>query len=435
LSVPQSPASEPAAGLTFEPPARLPSQVDSHLKRIARGLGRRLVNFGAVAPEGFDLGAVASADIALYFSDYPAKLYQLRQWLPVFENHPGRQSMVVLRQVETYKELVGQTSLPLVLAPTFEDLMALYDQAGFHAVIYVNNGWTNFQSLAFQQAVHIHVNHGESDKICMVSNQAKAYDRVFVAGQAAVDRHAAALAWFDLDHLTRVGRPQLDLAVANPLSSHDGPTITYAPTWEGEDEANNYTSLDRYGVAIIEAALAQPQARVIYKPHPRVPDSDTPAVRAAHQAIVARINSAPSELGHQVCLNEDILGVIRGTDLFIGDVSSVTLDHLYLRPKAPIVLTDRRNDRERLQADTPVASAAHIVDSSSIATLATDLGRLLNQDPMAAARHQVRDYYFDGLGPGESTQRFWVALDAAINDHDRAVANLKRVRITAAEVA
>jgi len=415
--------------------SRANSTTRSLVRRAARSVARRIRDFVEPEPVGIDLAAVTEADVAIHFADGPHKFYQLMPWLAVLRQRPELRVIIVARQPESYEPLQALTDVPIALVPKFDALMALYDRANFRAVLYVNNSYTNFQSLAFQQAVHIHVNHGESDKICMVSNQAKAYDRVFVAGQAAVDRHAAALAWFDLDHLTRVGRPQLDLAVANPLSSHDGPTITYAPTWEGEDEANNYTSLDRYGVAIIEAALAQPQARVIYKPHPRVPDSDTPAVRAAHQAIVARINSAPSELGHQVCLNEDILGVIRGTDLFIGDVSSVTLDHLYLRPKAPIVLTDRRNDRERLQADTPVASAAHIVDSSSIATLATDLGRLLNQDPMAAARHQVRDYYFDGLGPGESTQRFWVALDAAINDHDRAVANLKRVRITAAEVA
>ena len=29
------------------------------------------------------------------------------------------------------------------------------------------------------------------------------------------------------------------------------PTITYAPTWEGEDDANNYTSVDRYGPRIV----------------------------------------------------------------------------------------------------------------------------------------------------------------------------------------
>jgi len=112
----------------------------------------------------------------------------------------------VVRNLETYNELRTKTKLQVLLVPRYEILMALYDRADFHAVIYVNNGWTNFQSLAFQQAVHIHVNHGESDKICMVSNQAKAYDKVFVAGQAAIDRHASAIAWLDQSHLVSVGR-------------------------------------------------------------------------------------------------------------------------------------------------------------------------------------------------------------------------------------
>ena len=412
-------------------------QVDTPVKRIARGLGRRLVNLGAVEAEGFDLSAVDSADIAIYFSDYPAKLYQLRQWLPVFQERAAsrtdpRQTMVVLRQVEAYKELKGQTTLPLILAPRFEDLMALYDRAGFHAVVYVNNGWTNFQSLAYQQAVHIHVNHGESDKICMVSNQAKAYDQVFVAGEAAVRRHEAAIAWFDLDHLVRVGRPQLDLQVASPLPAHDGPTIAYAPTWEGEDEANNYTSIDRYGPRIIDAALAQAGARVVYKPHPRIATSPQASVRGAHERILqalAAAQAASPAAGHQALLDADVLGVIRAADLMISDVSSVTLDHLYLRPASPIMLTDRRSDRDRLLQDAPIAAACHVIDDSTIDRLPADLAATIAADPHAAARGRLRDYYFDGLAPGQSTERFWAALDAAIEEHDRAMGDLSRLRI------
>ena len=399
----------------------------ARLKYLARGLANRLRDFAEEEPQGFELAAVSEADVALYFADVPSKLYQLAQWLPVFEQRTDVRSVIVLRQVETLQALRGRTSLPIVLAPSYDALMALYDRASFRAVVYVNNGWTNFQSLAFQQAVHVHVNHGESDKICMVSNQAKAYDLVFVAGQAAVDRHEAALAMFDTARLVRVGRPQLDLAVAPVLPAHDGPTITYAPTWEGEDEANNYSSLDVHGVAIIEAALAQPGARVVYKPHPRIPISTTPAMRAAHEAVVARMRAA----GQPVLDGADMLAVIAGTDLFIGDVSSSTLDQLYLRPDAPIVLADRRGDRARLLADAPIARGAHVVDGSSIGRLAEDLAELLRSDPQRAVRGELRDRYFDGLGPGESTTRFWAELQGAMERHDAAVAELSRVRIAA----
>ena len=401
-------------------------------KKAARGAARRMREFGAVEPEGFDLSAVPSADIALYFADAPPKLYQLTQWLPVFENRTDVTTIVVVRHVETYHQLQALTRLKVLLVPRYEVLMALYDRADFHAVIYVNNGWTNFQSLSFQQAVHVHVNHGESDKICMVSNQAKAYDKVFVAGEAAVRRHAAALAWFDPIHLVRVGRPQLDLEVPPAVPEFDGPTITYAPTWEGEDDANNYTSVDRYGPQIIAAALAQPGARVLYKPHPRVAESDDPGMMKGHAAILKLMDEAaaadPSR-GHAVLAKGDVLGVIRCTDVMIADVSSVTLDHLYLRPDSPIVLCDRRSNRDQLLADAPVASAAHVLDQSSVDTLADDLAALIAHDPMRERRHQLRDFYFDSLAPGESTQRFWDELQRAITEHDSALKALSRVRV------
>ena len=78
-------------------------------------------------------------------------------------------------------------------ARRLNDLTALYAGADLKCAVYVNNGVSNFQSLAAPTMLHVHVNHGESDKLSMVSNQAKAYDRVFVAGEAAVRRHRAAV--------------------------------------------------------------------------------------------------------------------------------------------------------------------------------------------------------------------------------------------------
>lgn len=401
-------------------------------KRVARGLARRLREAAAEPVIEVDLDNIPEADVALYFADIPAKLYQLTQWLPVFEARPEIRTVVVVRNGETARLLQRLTTLPVLCTTKYESLMALYDRADFHAVVYVNNGWTNFQSLSFQQAVHIHVNHGESDKICMVSNQAKAYDKVFVAGEAAVRRHAAALAWFDPSHLVRVGRPQLDLPVAAVLAKQDGPTITYAPTWEGEDEANNYTSVDRYGVQIVRAALAQPHARVVYKPHPRVAESIDPGVAAAHREIVNLLDQATKvdpARGHRVMMSGDILGLIPCTDLMIADVSSVSLDHLYLRPDAPLVITDRRSDRPQLLLDAPVASGCHVIDAATVDTLQADLAALLATDPHRDRRHELRDFYFDSLAPGESTQRFWSALHDEIHAHDEALQGLSRIRI------
>ena len=141
-------------------------------------------------PMGFDPSKGLDVDVAVYFPDNMSKAYQLTQWLPVLEDHPRDLSFgLVVRKIPIYLELQKLTSLPIAYVPTFADVMDLYRVSPFKAVMYVNNGVGNFQSLTVAELAHIHVNHGESDKICMVSNQVKAYDRVFVAGQAAVLRH------------------------------------------------------------------------------------------------------------------------------------------------------------------------------------------------------------------------------------------------------
>ncbi len=152
--------------------------------------------------------------------------------------------------------------------------------------LYVNNGVANFQSLSVPELVHVHVNHGESDKLSMVSNQAKAYDKTFVAGPAAVERHRAALIDFNLDSLVQVGRPQLDSSFKSPIPKFSGRTVMYAPTWEGENDANNYTSLEIFGERIITSLVSLPNTRVVYKPHPRISTTTNKDMAAANARVI-----------------------------------------------------------------------------------------------------------------------------------------------------
>lgn len=363
--------------------------------------------------------------VAAFFADPPSKIYQIAQWLPVFEKAPAHlRPLIVTRHAATTEELQKITSLTVIHARTYDLLMQLLELSHFKALIYVNNSYQNFQTLAYQRAVHIHVNHGESDKISMVSNQSKAYDKVFVAGAAAKDRYLSAVAWVDEEKLIPVGRPQLDLETTPILEKSSLKTITYAPTWEGEDEANNYTSMDCYGTAIIDAALQQKNCRVIYKPHPRILDSKDPLINSAHKYIVQKLSRGE----HEVHLTGDVLSVLKDTDLLISDISSVTLDYLYLRPSGAIFLTDRRSNRELLIADSPVAKAAYIIESSTVAVLAQSIEKVLDRDELFENRQEVCRYYFGGIAAGESTAAFYRELERSIAEHDLAVAQLSRSR-------
>lgn len=363
--------------------------------------------------------------VAAFFADTPSKIYQIAQWIPVFEKAPAHlRPVIVTRHAATTEELEKITSLQVIHAKTYDSLMQLLELSKFKALIYVNNSYQNFQTLAYQQAAHIHVNHGESDKISMVSNQSKAYDKVFVAGAAAKDRYLAAVAWLDEKKLIPIGRPQLDLDTRPILEKSALKTITYAPTWEGEDEANNYTSMDCYAMAIIDAAVAQKGCRVVYKPHPRIIDSKDPTINAAHKYIVNRLARGP----HEVHLTGDVLSILKDTDLLISDISSVTLDYLYLRPSGAIFLSDRRNNRNELEAESPVAKAAYVIDAISISQLNGSLAKVLEHDELFDRRQEVCRYYFGGIAAGESTAAFYRELEASIAEHDAAVSRLSRVR-------
>ncbi|WP_424184957.1 CDP-glycerol glycerophosphotransferase family protein [Actinokineospora sp. G85] len=387
---------------------------------------------GGPAPEGYTPGEPVDGEVAVHFADDPRKLYQLKQWLPVFELLDERHHVVVvLRDPATLAELSALTPLRCVLAPAVPDLIDLYEISDFKVAVYVNNSGHNFESLTQRRIQHVHVNHGESDKVCMVSNQVKAYDRVFVAGPNAVARHRAALMSFDHDKLVPVGRPQLDLRPAPLLAPTDRRTVLYAPTWEGENASNNYTSVDVFGPEIVAAALAVPDVRVVYKPHPRVPLSPLPSMVDSHDAIVRLVEDAARrdpDAGHQVRADGDILAVFPGCDLIVTDVSSVGLDFLYLRPEQPMFIADRREDRARLLAEAPIAAAADIVDSTTLAALTATITDRLAADARRADRRAARRGYFGDLGPGESTARFLDAVTETAELRDRELALLAEAR-------
>ncbi len=370
------------------------------------------------------------AEVAVYYADSPERIYQLDQWLPVLERLAATHKVVlILRDLRTMRDVQDRTTLPAVCLTTFLDLMNLFDASEFKVGIYVNNSQRNFQALNNPRMLHVHVNHGESDKLSSFSNQVKAYDRVFVAGPVAVERYREALIAFDDGKVVPVGRPQLDLDFVPELPASTRRTVMYGPTWEGESESNNWTSLDRFGVRIVQGLLSLPDVRVVYKPHPRVAGSMHPGVRSAHRKILSLItkaNEADPSAGHLARMDGNILAMFGQCDALVGDISSVTLDYLYLRD-APIFLTDRRDDRELLASDSPLTDGADIVDSTTIDGFAAAMADALANDARRADRARTRAHYFGDLGPGDSSRMFEKAVSELIAERDRLLAGHRRV--------
>jgi len=371
-------------------------------------------------------GVAVPASVIVYFGDGAEKIYQIKQWLPVLERlNETLPVLLVFRRVGALRAVKGDTRLPKIFVRRFQDLMSLYSENHYKLALYVNNGVNNFQSFNEAHTVHVHVNHGESDKISMVANQVKAYDKVFVAGPAAIARHERVLYDFDMGHLVAVGRPQLDIDFAPELAPVQGlRTVMYAPTWSGENDANNYTSVDLYGLRIVESLLEADSVRVVYKPHPRVADATDAAVLKAHEGIVAAIEASKQATGreHVVSLDGNILAMFEAVDALVTDVSSVGLDFLYTHPERPIVLTDRRTDREKLVAESPIASGCAVIDGNSVAQLRTVLRGAIREDHFAQQRSEIRKFYFGDVARGSSTELFVNAIEKLIADREGAIA-------------
>ncbi len=356
--------------------------------------------------------------VTAYFAGDPSRTYQLIQWLEVLDVlndvHPV---CIVLRDPASASVIQARTDLPVFTAATLPELTELYAALDAKVVLYCNNSAQNFESLLDGRRLHVHINHGESDKQSMASNNAKAYDRVFVAGEAAVQRYVTGLLEFDASRLVRVGRPQLDLRRTPLVAPSSRRTVLYAPTWEGDADYNDYTSVDLMGESIVRAILAVPDVRLVYKPHPKITTSRTPAVSEAHLGILRTMADATQRdpaAGHVPVLGGDILAVMPACDAMVTDVSSVGLDWLYLHTEKPIFLTDRHGDVDQLQQQIPISRCADVLHRDDAAELTALLGARLERDEHQLVRMAMRHHYFDDLHVGDSTARFLGAVSELV---------------------
>ncbi|GAA1492163.1 CDP-glycerol glycerophosphotransferase family protein [Curtobacterium herbarum] len=360
--------------------------------------------------------APGTIEIAVYFADGPVNMYQIRQWYgPLAELARHRGVAIVSRSPGAMLALADESPVPVVYARQVVDLERFVTEQAPKVVLYVNQNARNFQMMRYGRMWHVFVNHGESDKMYMTTNQFKAYDAALIAGDAARDRLADALWDYDLDaRAIAIGRPQADHFAGEPPYPADGRTVVlYAPTWEGDRAAAAYGSIASHGTTIAEQVLASPRHRLVYRPHPRsgVRDAD---YRAAHQRIVAAITAAnaadPS--AHHVYDDGPTLGwQLAGADVAITDISAMIYDRLAVGK--PLIVT------RPVSPEADVDERGYLGDANWL--LAADAGDVVarvdraatDADELAKLQHWVQRYFGDTT-PGVATARFHDAIDRLV---------------------
>jgi hypothetical protein len=233
------------------------------------------------------------AEVALYFGGGPEALYQLEMWVETLERLDVP-SLIIVRDRESFRRL-GPTRIPVLCVERGNVLMA---QAlpQLRLVLYVAHSVNNLHMLRRRGVRHVFIGHGDSDKPVTTNPFLKAYDEVWVSGPAARARFHGARLDLDERRVVEIGRPQLDTLVRRrpePESTDPTPlTVLYAPTWEGYGDTPHQTSLGPCGITLVRLLLAEPDVRVLYRPHPLAGTRD-PAVKRAHREILELLGAEP----------------------------------------------------------------------------------------------------------------------------------------------
>ncbi len=352
-------------------------------------------------------------EVIVHLSGPPTAAYQINTWLEALESL-DRRVFIVLRDPELFPR-VASTSIPVLELKDPGELLML-DFRCAKIALYPSNTGNNIHLLRLPTLMSAFIGHGDSDKSASNNPFSRAYDELWVAGAAGADRYRRSGLGIHESQYRFVGRPQVHAITQEPrLGDEEVPTVLYAPTWEGVNLDQEYSSVSAVGVRVVEALLtAEPPVRVVFKSHPFTGQRD-----AKYRAVLARIGNllddaaARTGIDHRVVKGGSINEWFNRATAIVTDISSVVSDFLASeKPYAVFNHTDL--DDERFRAEYPSTGAGTTIgrDGRGIAEF-IDVVTRRAPDVHAEARAALATYL---LGPLEhrSLESFQAAIDALI---------------------
>lgn len=359
--------------------------------------------------------------IAVYFADGAVNMYQMRQWYRPLAELAKRWPVVVLARSATGADrLLDEDGPPVAFVPTVRDLEQFVASQDIRIVLYVNQNTRNFQMFRYGRRWHVFINHGESDKMYMTTNQYKAYDYALVAGQAARDRLSRTLWDWDIERRTlEIGRPQADhYSGTLPYTPDDRTVVLYAPTWEGDRPSAHYGSIVSHGEALVGALLASSAHRVVYRPHPRSGVVDD-AYGAAHRRIIAAIaaaNAADPAAQHVYDNGPDLGWQLAAADVAIVDISAMVYDRLAVGK--PLMITRPVDDRASIDTNGYLSDCEWL-EADAASGIIAEVERVRADEGAIARLRMWVQHYFGDTTPGVATAKFHGAIEELMRRWDR----------------
>jgi CDP-Glycerol:Poly(glycerophosphate) glycerophosphotransferase len=339
--------------------------------------------------------AIAAHDpaFALHFSAPDHTEYHVEMWRPYLERI-GTPWVIIVREPHSFNRIAASTSVPVIYTPLVQHIDDVVTP-NMKAVFYVNNGGKNTHMVRFNELTHIQLLHGDSDKASSFNPVTAMFDKIFVAGQAGIDRYEAHGVLIPRQKFDIVGRPQVESVqvTSNHISDVTDKHVLYATTWVGLYADVNFCSLP-IGERILQK-LIERKVTVILRPHPYA-DRDPASVRhltRLHQMLADdRMRTGRAHVyGPAATQQMTLFDCVNRSDAMISDVSAVASDFLF--SGKPFALTNMLGEPADVFASSfPLSKAAYVLDKQAT-NIDTMLDDLLEKDPIELVRRETRTYY------------------------------------------
>ncbi len=330
----------------------------------------------------------SDARFAFYFSaPRPQDIYHVTMWLEALKS-VGHKFLVVVREQQHLSEVpVSQEFECVTFAglPVNQRLLP----ASCRAVFYANNSMFNIDVIRGNTKMeHVQLLHGDSDKPPSFSPVSKAYNKLFVAGQMAVERYANNNVAVAPERFRIVGRPQIEPQDVTP---NNRKTVVYMTTWAGNFEDSNFSSFSQ-SIKILKTVSERGGVdEIIFKPHPvsqKDPNWESVRTQFFDLARTAKIPvkwAEPEESPFELYAKADVL---------ISDISSTIID--YLHGGKPYIVTNPQGFSDEVLKNYPSVDGGYMCSQN--ADNVADLVKLaLDEDPLAEERERVRQFAFGDL--------------------------------------
>jgi hypothetical protein len=312
---------------------------------------------------------------------------------------------------------IDRTGIPwVVVARTralFEQLSEMYPTtpivqgdipASVRVALYPHGAASNTEFIQASDATHVFLGHGDSDKPLSASDRVLAYDVVAVAGQAAIDRFAAAGLVVPDEKIRAIGRPQTEGIEAGAARMPRNPTVLYAPTWRHADDSLNVSSLavaDRIVQSLLDRGCT-----VAFRRHfagQNHAEAEAMIVRVTEMLEADHARTKRPHWWGTEAMERPLVEAFNDADAMVSDISGIVVD--FMASEKPLVMYAAQfDDPDAFRAAHPTAQAAYVIDRH-LTQLDAALDAALRDDPLAAARRARADYYL-GRDRAEPAQPF-----------------------------